>query len=101
MIRGARAAASRSQAGRLRSRNFFASALRSVRAAAGRAAPGGCRTDRAARSNSSAPSVSMSSTSWPTGILMPASWSQAAIGSDQDSTWKYQVPSLVTVTSAP
>ena len=32
---------------------------------------------------------------------MPASWSQCAIGSDHDSTWKYQVPSLVTVTSAP
>jgi hypothetical protein len=49
--------------------SFRASALRSVRAAAGRAAPGGCLIARAARSNSSAPSVSMSSTSWPRGNL--------------------------------
>ena len=32
---------------------------------------------------------------------MAASWCQAAIGSLHDSTWKYQVPSSVTVTSAP
>ncbi len=94
LTRGVRAAASRSQGGRLRSRSLRASALSSVRAAAGRAAPGGCLIARAARSKSSAPSASMSSTSWPRGILMPASWSQCAIGSDHDSTWKYQVPSL-------
>jgi hypothetical protein len=101
VIRGVLAAASRSHGGRLRSRSLRASAVRSERAAAGRAAPGGCLTARAARSKSSAPSDSISSTSWPRGILMPASWSQCAIGSDHDSTWKYQVPSLVTVTSAP
>ncbi len=62
-ICGACAAASRSQGGMLRSRSRLASALSAVRAAAGRVAPGGCLIDRAARSNSSAPSVSMSSTS--------------------------------------
>ena len=94
-------AASRSQGGTPRSRSFLASAFSAVLAAAGLAAPGGCLIERAARSKSSAPSVSISSTSWPSGTLMAASWCQAAIGSLHDSTWKYQVPSSVTVTSAP
>ena len=68
--------------------------------------PGGSRpaaagSAAAARSNSSAPSVSISSTSWPAGILIAASWCQLAIGSPHASTWKRHSPSLVTVTSAP
>ena len=44
----------------------------------GRAArrPAAAGSRRAARSNSSAPSASISSTSWPAGILMAASWCQ-------------------------
>ena len=98
---GVCAAASRSQGGRLRSRSFLATVFSAVRAAAGRDAPGGCLIERAARSKSSAPSVSISSTSWPRGILMSASCAQCAIESFHDSTRNCQVPSLVTVTSAP
>ncbi len=97
---------------------------RRPRRAAPRAAAPGCaaaRPARAARSgpppggwpraaggsagrsaaNSSAPSVSISSTSWPAGILMAASRCQVAIGSAQASTWKRHSPSDVTVRSAP
>ena len=55
----------------------------------------------AARSNSTAPSASMSSTSWPSGILIAASCCQRAIGSPQASTWNCHVPVEVTVTSPP
>ncbi len=98
---GSSAAASRSQGGSGRLRSRAASARSAARAAAGRLAPGGCGIRRAARSNSSAPSVSISSTSWPAGILIAASWCQLAIGSPQASTWNRHSPSLVTVTSAP
>ena len=83
------------------SRIRAASARSAARAAAGRVAPGGRGIRRAARSNSSAPSVSISSTSCPAGILMAASWCQLAIGSAHASTWKRHSPSAVTVTSAP
>ena len=57
--------------------------------------------DLAAWSNSSAPSAMTSSTSWPRGTLMPASWCQSAMGSDQASTRNDQSPARVAVTSAP
>ncbi len=101
LICGVSVAASRSQGGSPRSLSFLASVLSKARAAAGPAAPGGCLIPRAARSKSSAPSASISSTSWPRGTLMAASWCQCAIGSLQASTWNCQVPSCVTVTSAP
>ena len=100
-IAGSSAASSRSHGASPRSRSFATSARSAVLAAAGRLAPGGCGIRRAARSNSSAPSVSISSTSWPAGILMAASWCQLAIGSPHASTWKRHTPSPVTVTSAP
>ena len=84
-----------------RSRILATSARSAVRAAAGALAPGGWGIRRAARSNSSAPSVSISSTSWSAGILIAASWCQLAIGSAHASTWKRHSPSSVTVTSAP
>ena len=101
VICGSSVAASRSHGVSPRSRSRATSARSAVRAAAGRLAPGGWGIRRAVRSNSSAPSVSISSTSWPAGILMAASWCQLAIGSAQASTWKRHTPSLVTVTSAP
>ncbi len=45
--------------------------------------------------------MSISSTSWPAGTLMAASWCQLAIGSAHASTWNRHSPSPVTVTSAP
>ncbi len=98
---GSSVAASRSQGVSPRSRSFATSARSVVRAAAGRLAPGGCGIRRAARSNSSAPSVSISSTSWPAGILMAALWCQVAIGSAHASTWNRHGPSRFGVTSAP
>ena len=93
--------ANRSQGVSSRLRIRATSARSVVRAAAGALAPGGWGIRRAARSNSSAPSVSISSTSCPAGILMAASWCQLAIGSAHASTWKRHSPSPVTVTSAP
>ena len=55
----------------------------------------------AARSNSSAPSASIRSTSWPSGILMAASCCHPAIGSPHASTRNCHLPSAGIVTSAP
>ena len=55
----------------------------------------------AARSNSSAPAVSMSSVSWPSGTLMAASCRQPTTGSPHASTRKCQSPAEVTMTRAP
>ena len=63
VIWGSSDAASRSHGVSPRSRSRATSARSAVRAAAGRLAPGGWGIRRAARSNSSAPSVSISSTS--------------------------------------
>ena len=98
---GCSAAASRSAGVSPGSRIIAISARSAARAAALRLAPSGCGIRRTARSNSSAPSVSTNSTSWPAGILIAASWCQLAIGSAHASTWKRHRPSLVTVTSAP
>src|SRR5579875_1835604 len=63
-------------------------------------APRGARTPAAARSNSRAPSAKTSGTSWPSGILIAASWRHPATGSPQACTRKCHRPSQVTVTWA-
>ena len=100
-MRGSSDPANRSHGVSCRFRIRATSARSAARAAAGRLAPGGWGIRRAARSYSSAPSVNISSTSCPAGILMAALWCQLAIGSLHASTWKRHSPSPVTVTSAP
>ena len=53
------------------------------------------------RPSSATPSANISSTSWPMGTLMPASWYQCAIGSPHASTRNRQSPSQVAATQAP
>ena len=77
MTSASEAAASLSAGGMAGSRSRAATAASTARP--------GSRTRRAARSKSSAPSASISSTSWPRGILMPASWYQCANGSPHAS----------------
>src|SRR5258706_9203588 len=86
-------------------RSVLATLSYSARAAAAGSAvldgSAACSSSLAARSNSSAPSVSIRATSWPIGTLIAASCRQCAIGSPHASTLKCQSPSLVGVTSAP
>ena len=101
-IGGACAAASRSQGGRLRSRSCLASALSAVRAAAG---PGRARRlpDRPRGPLEQQRPLGQHELDVLAARDLDARRraASAAIGSVHDSTWKCQVPSLVTVTSPP
>ena len=99
-------AASRSSGTRASSASCPAASFSALRAArACLASSGGsvlgAATLCAARSSSSAPSASISSTSWPIGTLMPASCRHLATGSPQASTRNCQLPARSGVTSAP